>query len=122
MSRASQIAMLRRVTCALALGVALASTAGCGVEMEAGDPGGGYDDYPPDGYIATTTPVYFEGHASYWYGGHWYYRDGNHWNHYDREPPALYQRRMQAPPARRAYEAPRGRVMARPVARPSGHR
>jgi hypothetical protein len=120
MSRASLTTMIRRGVLALAL-VTLASTAACGVEVGAAYPGGDYEAYPPDGYIATTTPVYFEGHASYWYGGHWYYRDGNHWSHYDREPPGLYQRRMQAPPARRAYEA-RGRVVARPVARPSVHR
>jgi hypothetical protein len=117
MSRASQNTMIRRVARALALGLTLASTAGCGVEVGAAYPG--YDDggYPPDAYIATTTPVYFEGHASYWYGGRWYYRDGNRWGHYDREPPGLYQRRMQGPPARRAYEAPRGRVVARPSVR-----
>jgi hypothetical protein len=117
MSRASQTTMLRRIACALALGVTLASTAGCGVEVGADYPGGEYDAYPPDAFVATTTPVYFEGHATYWYGGHWNYRDGNHWAHYDREPPALYQRRMQAPPVRRAYEAPRGRVVARPAVR-----
>jgi hypothetical protein len=120
MSRAHQTTMLRRIACTVALGVALASTTGCGVEIGAAYPGGG-DDYPPDSYIATTTPVYYEGHASYWYGGRWYYRDGNHWNHYDREPAALYQRRQQAPPARRTYEA-RARVVARPEVRSNAHR
>ena len=107
------------MACALALGATVAATAGCGVEVGAEYPAGDYDDYPPDAYIATTEPVYFEGHAAYWYGGRWYYRDGGRWSHYDREPPALYQRRMQAPPARRTYEAPRARVVARPEARPS---
>jgi hypothetical protein len=121
MSRADQTTMLRRIASTFALGAALASTTGCAVEAGVAYPGGG-DDYPPDSFIATTTPVYYEGHASYWYGGHWYYRDGNHWNHYDREPAALYQRRSQAPPARRTYEASRGRVVARPEVRANVHR
>ena len=75
------------------------------------------DSYPPDGYIATTEPVYYEGHATYWYGGNWYYRDGNRWSHYDREPPALQQRRMQAAPVRRSY-TPSG---TSPVANAAGH-
>jgi hypothetical protein len=117
MTRTRQAPMIRNVV--LALGV-LAT--GCGVEVGASYPGGDYDVYPPDAFIATTAPVYFEGHAAYWYGNRWYYRDGNHWNHYDREPPALYQRRMQAPSARRAYEAPRGRAVGRPEARAPGRR
>jgi hypothetical protein len=120
MSRAHPTTMLRRIACTFTLGAALASTAGCAVEAGAAFPGGG-DDYPPDSFIATTTPVYYEGHASYWYGGRWYYRDGSHWSHYDREPAALYQRRSQAPPARRTYEA-RGRAVARPEARPTVRR
>ena len=84
-------------------------------------PAGYYDDYPPDAYIATTEPVYFEGRAAYWYGGRWYYRDGGRWGHYDREPPALYQRRMQAPPVRRTYEEPwRGRPPGRSNEHPAG--
>jgi hypothetical protein len=103
-----------------------ACTWGVGVGYPAA-PGAYYDDYPPDAYIATTEPVYFEGHAAYWYGNRWYYRDGARWSHYDREPPVLYQRRMQAPPVRRTYEQPwRGRPPGRsnehPAGRSGGHR
>lgn len=96
------------------LGAVLLTT-GCLI----GEPGPAYysDDYPPDAYIATTDPYYFDGHATYWYGGRWYYRDGRSWRHYDHEPPALYQRRVQGPPVRRHYEArPAG-----PVGRGSWH-
>ncbi len=89
--------------------------AGCsvGVVGDADYPDGYYGDYPPDAYIATADPFYFEGHATYWYGGRWYYRDGNRWAHYDHEPAALYQHRLQAPPARRSYEPYRGHAPAR---------
>lgn len=65
----------------------------------------GYDgDYPPDAYIATTTPYYYDGVPTYYYGGRWYYRDGGNWRHYDHEPEGLRQNRMQAPPVRRNFE------------------
>ncbi|HEY1697058.1 MAG TPA: hypothetical protein VGG39_33090 [Polyangiaceae bacterium] len=49
---------------------------------------------PPAEYIATTEPVYYEGHAAYWYGDHWYWRDVHGaWQHYDHEPAALADRR-----------------------------
>jgi hypothetical protein len=106
MNRASQTGqarVLRTVAHAVAVVAAAMVTAACGVEVGAEYPGG-YDDYPPDGYIATTEPVYYNGYASYWYGGRWYYRNGGRWNHYEREPPALAGRRFQAAPARRNYE------------------
>ena len=62
--------------------------------------------YPPptDEYVATTEPVYFEGHAAYWNGERWYWRDEHgSWQHYDREPPELHERRIHAPPARHDY-------------------
>ena len=60
---------------------------------------------PPAEYIATTEPVYYEGHASYWYGNHWSYRDEHGaWAHYDHEPTFLADRRAHAAPARRSYE------------------
>ncbi|HXN31059.1 MAG TPA: hypothetical protein VN894_04325 [Polyangiaceae bacterium] len=119
MSRATQT--LRSFACAVTVGATLAATAGCGVEMGAAYPGGyDYAEYPPDAYLATTEPVYFEGRASYWYGGRWYYRSGRGWNHYEREPPALYQRRMQAAPVRRTYEPYRGRPAGRPSGAPRG--
>ena len=106
MSHIIRANMLRRTACVFALVSSVVATAGCGVEMGASFPGVAVDTYPPDGYIATTEPVYYEGRATYWYGGNWYYRNGNSWNHYDREPPALQQRRMQAAPVRCSY-APR---------------
>jgi hypothetical protein len=92
-----------RMACVSVLSATVAMIAsGCGVAVGAGY---GYDsDYPPDAYIATTEPFYFDGRPTYYYGGRWYYRDGAHWGHYDREPPALYQRRMQRAPVRRNYE------------------
>ena len=95
----------------LGLGIAgIIALSGCGFEVEADAPVGVYGDYPPDGYIATTEPVYYDGRASYWYGGAWYYRDGGRWGRYDREPSALYQRRMHAPPGRAGYEPAGPRV------------
>ncbi len=115
MSRVIRTIILRATTGA-SLVAAAVFTAGCGVEMGATYPGIAIDAYPPDGYIATTEPIYYEGRANYWYGGSWYYRDGDHWGHYDREPPALQQRRMQAAPVRRSYEpARRATNTARPT-------
>jgi hypothetical protein len=125
MRRTGQTSPLRSAACTFMLAASLAATVGCAVGVEPGYPDGYYADYPPDAYIATTEPVYFEGHAAYWYGGRWYYRDGARWNHYDREPPALQQRRMQAPPVRRTYESrgrPAVRSTANPGAKPGGHR
>jgi len=118
MNRTVQTCTLRRMAFAVALAATVAATAGCGgVEMEADYPGadyGAYGDYPPDAYIATTEPVYFNGYASYWYGGRWYYQNGGRWNHYDREPAGLYQRRMQGAQRRRTYEShPAGRSTGR---------
>lgn len=94
---------LRALACVLAIGAAV-SGAACAVEAGPAYPA--YDgDYPPDTFIATTEPVYFEGHASYWYGGRWYYRVGGRWNHYDHEPAGLAARRGQAAPARYSYGA-----------------
>jgi hypothetical protein len=103
----------RRIIVPSLVGATLMAAMGCDVGVGADYPGAYYDGYPPDAYIATTEPVYFEGHASYWYGGRWYYRDGGRWGHYDREPPALYQRRSAAPPMRRSYEPNRARAAVR---------
>lgn len=111
-----QTRMLRRFACTVSLSATLAATPGCVPII-------GYGDYPPDGYIATTEPVYFEGRPAYWYGNQWYYREGGRWNHYDREPAALYQRRMQGPPVRHTYEPPRGRpAVGHSGGRPGGRR
>ena len=129
MSRERETLVLRLVRVLLATSAMLAAVAGCGVQMGADYPAGYYDDYPPDAYIATTEPFYYEGHPTYWYGGRWYFRDGARWQRYDREPSALYQRRVQAAPMRRAYEPsrmgrpmPRPAVRARPAVRPGGGR
>ena len=118
--------MLRGIACAVALGATAMATAGCGFEVGPEYPGGYYEDYPPDAYIATTDPVYFDGHAAYWYGNRWYYRDGARWSHYDREPAGLYQRRMQGSARRRTYEPsggrPAGHSSGRSGGRSGGHR
>jgi hypothetical protein len=62
---------------------------------------------PPPEYIATTEPVYYEGHPAYWYNGHWYWRDEHGWNHYDQEPAFLADRRAHFPPARRSWRGRR---------------
>jgi hypothetical protein len=103
MSCPSQTGFLRRIARALALGAIVVATPGCVPGI--GVYGGGYDgDYPPDSYIGTTEPIFFDGRANYWYGGRWNYREGGRWNRYDREPAALNQRRMQGLPARRNFE------------------
>ena len=56
---------------------------------------------PPAEYIATTEPVYYDGHAAYWYNNHWFWRDGQGaWNHYDAEPAFLADHRAHAAPVR----------------------
>jgi hypothetical protein len=65
----------------------------------------GYDgDYPPDAYIATTVPYYYNGYPTYYYGNRWYYRDAGRWRYYQREPEALYRWRAQPVPMRRNFE------------------
>ena len=60
---------------------------------------------PPPEYIASTEPVYYEGHAAYWYNNHWSWRDEHGgWNHYEQEPPGLAERRQHGPPVRRSWE------------------
>ncbi|HEY3818202.1 MAG TPA: hypothetical protein VGL81_13575 [Polyangiaceae bacterium] len=59
---------------------------------------------PPAEYIATTEPVYYEGHAAYWYSGHWFWHDEHGvWNHYDHEPAVLADHRAHAAPVRRSW-------------------
>jgi hypothetical protein len=59
--------------------------------------------FPPAWYVATSSPVYHEGHASYWYGNRWYYRDGGSWHSYGEEPQHLREARGRAEPARHYY-------------------
>ncbi len=58
---------------------------------------------PPPEIIATTRPVYFEGHAAYWYGNRWYYRDGGNWRFYHEEPGYLRGYRGHYQPVRVFY-------------------
>jgi hypothetical protein len=51
---------------------------------------------PEPAFVATTPPVYYEGHASYWYHDRWVYRDGRGWHGYDREPAYLHEHRARA--------------------------
>jgi uncharacterized membrane protein YgcG len=60
---------------------------------------------PPPEYIATTEPVYFEGHATYWYGNRWNWRDEHGgWSHYDREPGFLAEHRARFAPVQHSWE------------------
>ena len=57
-----------------------------------------YDEgYPPEAYIATATPVYYEGYPSYWYGNRWYRREGTGWRAYRNEPEYLRNYRVGSP-------------------------
>lgn len=94
---------LRTVALVMALAASLCAVTGCEVGVGSAYPAD-YYDYPPDWYIATTSPVYFGGYPAYWYHGRWFYRDGGRWRYYAREPRALYQYRVHAPPVRRNYE------------------
>ena len=86
--------------------IAAALTSGCEVSAYP-DNAYGDDDYPPADFLATTEPVYFEGHAAYWYHNRWFYRNGGHWGHYDHEPAGLAARRGQfGGGARRNYGRP----------------
>jgi hypothetical protein len=103
--------MLRAVALVAGLGASAlvgAATTGCGVEVGADYPANDDGDYPSDGYVATTDPVYYGGRANYLYNNRWYYRDGARWGRYNREPAGLAQRRTQGAPGRRNYE-PSGR-------------
>jgi hypothetical protein len=63
---------------------------------------------PPPEYVATSEPVYYEGHAAYWYNNHWCWRDEHGaWNHYEQEPPFLADRRAHFPPGRRSWQGRR---------------
>jgi hypothetical protein len=52
---------------------------------------------PPAEVIATLTPVYHEGHATYWYNGYWHYRDHGAWTYYHTEPQFLHDHRFAHP-------------------------
>jgi hypothetical protein len=102
----------RRLMAGVAFVGSLAVTTSCEVGVAEYPDDYYYDYYPPDAYIATTAPIYYDGYPTYWWHGHWYYRAGGRWAHYGHEPPVLYTRRIHAPPPiRRNYEpAFHGRV------------
>jgi hypothetical protein len=59
---------------------------------------------PPAEVVATLTPIYHEGHATYWYNGYWHYRDGHGaWAHYNEEPHFLHDWRDHHPNEWRHY-------------------
>jgi hypothetical protein len=59
--------------------------------------------FPPAPFIATATPVYYEGHAAYWYRDSWHYRDGRNWRIYREEPRFLREYRTRREPERHFY-------------------
>ena len=59
--------------------------------------------FPPAAFMATATPVYFEGHAAYWYRDSWHYRDGRNWRIYREEPRFLREYRTRRAPERHFY-------------------
>lgn len=62
---------------------------------------------PPAWYIATTRPVYHDGHASYWYGNRWHYREGRSWRQYREEPRYLRDHRRSHRSDRYRYDRDR---------------
>jgi hypothetical protein len=50
-------------------------------------------EYPPQAFVATTAPVYYQGRPAYWYNERWYYRTGGGWGYYRVEPGYLNRRR-----------------------------
>jgi len=61
--------------------------------------------FPPAAFVAVNTPVYYEGHATYWYGNQWYYRDGRNWRAYHQEPVYLHEYRGRHVAAQYHYES-----------------
>jgi hypothetical protein len=120
---AVRIRLGQRIACLGALAALALASAGCTVGAYDDYPGEyppGADDYPPDAYIATTEPVYFDGHASYFYGGRWFYRDGGRWSSYQHEPAELARHRAAGPPVRHSYEHYQGHAAAHVSVRASG--
>lgn len=65
---------------------------------------------PPSTCIATISPVYYQGRASYWCGNQWYYQDGDAWGVYGSEPAYLRGYHGDRAPVRQFYG--RGRAPA----------
>lgn len=94
------------IPCAVTL--ALSTDAHAQVTVDVGvDVNADIDVAPPEAYIATVQPEYYEGRPVYYYNNYWYYRDrGNRWGYYRVEPGWLRQRR--------AYWVDRGYAYYRP--------
>lgn len=60
--------------------------------------------FPSVEFRATSRPVYYDGHASYWYRGRWYYQEGRAWRSYREEPRHLREYRDKHAPGRKHYE------------------
>ncbi len=100
---------MKRITTTLSNGFALVPAAGVlATALFVGSPAIAQWEPPPQEYIATTEPAYYEGHPAYWYNGHWFWRDEHGgWNHYDQEPRELADHRAHFPPARRSWQGRR---------------
>jgi hypothetical protein len=90
------LAMLRALLCTGGIVACLSSSVGTAQEVVV---------YPPDEFVATTAPVYFEGRPAYWWRGRWYYRDHASWGYYHDEPRYLHDWRggHREGPARQFY-------------------
>jgi hypothetical protein len=83
---------------------------GCAAELDA-EPA----YYPPPAYIATASPVYYQGRPAYYYNSRWYFRgNGGGWGYYRSEPSYLYQQRtVYGAPAHAYVRGGGGRVVVR---------
>ena len=89
---------MRRGALLLTLAMTFPAAAQLVVNVQIGPP-------PPPEYIATTAPIYYDGHPCYYYQGYWRYRDPRgQWRYYREEPRVLYQRRYREPPRHVYYE------------------
>jgi hypothetical protein len=95
--------ILKTVSCVVFAGALSSCLAGIGVR-----PGVEVTIFPPAWFIATSSPEYYDGHATYWYEDRWYYRDGNSWRHYDSEPAPLRESRGNHEGQRKLYGAKHG--------------
>jgi hypothetical protein len=82
---------MKRTLVTMLAGVAIASflaaaPASAGVSIRIGG--------PPDAYIATTRPVYYQNRATYRYQNRWHYRDHRGWHTYRTEPRYLRNHRQ----------------------------